>query len=318
VLTIFSCPKPFRGHIKTIQTNAIKSWTLLEPKPEVILIGDDEGTADICCELGIRHIPEVGRNEYGTPLLNSLFEIVQSAAKYDLFCYVNADIILLRDFIQAVRQTVEHFGGNAFLISGRRWNLDVNTDIDFSRPDWDLRLRSDVLSKGALDRHGAMDYFVFPRGLYSNMPALILGRCSWDNWMLHRALSQRLPLVDASEKVIIVHQRHDYAHTPFNKKSLNSVISGPEVRINKSLCRGGSRFITLLDATAVFSNAGFRRPGLLRFCHRYALRMKMYTWYVLAEVLYPYSWPLIFLIRGLKRVVELSAVPGKFRLRRCR
>ncbi len=318
MLTIFSCPKPFRGHVGLIQRNAIRSWTLLTPRPEVILLGDDEGTAEVCAELGIRHIPEVQRNEYGTPLLSSVLQSGESAASHDLLCYVNADIILLRDFIQPVRQTVEHFGCNAFLLSGRRWNLDVNTDIDFSRPDWDLRLRSDVLSKGALDRYGAMDYFVFPRGLYSNMPTLILGRCNWDNWMLHRAISQRLPLVDASEKVIIVHQRHDYAHTPFNKKSLNSVISGPEVRRNKSLCRNGSRFTTLLDATDVFSNAGFRQPGLLRFCHRYALRMKMYAWYVLAEVLYPYSRPLIFLIRGLKRIVGLSAVFGGFRLRKCR
>ncbi len=67
MLTLFAIPKAFRGHINTIQRNAIKSWTLLNPKPEIILLGDDEGTAEVAQEFGLIHIPEVDRNEYGTP-----------------------------------------------------------------------------------------------------------------------------------------------------------------------------------------------------------------------------------------------------------
>lgn len=64
MLTIFSCPKPFRGHINIIQRNAIRSWTLLQARPEIILIGNEEGTAEVCKEFGLRHIPDVERNEY--------------------------------------------------------------------------------------------------------------------------------------------------------------------------------------------------------------------------------------------------------------
>ena len=59
MLTIFSTPKPFVGHIDIIQRNAIKSWTLLHPDVEVILFGDEEGAAEVCQEFGIRHEPEV-------------------------------------------------------------------------------------------------------------------------------------------------------------------------------------------------------------------------------------------------------------------
>ncbi len=62
MLTIFTVPKPFRGHIKVIQTNAIRSWLLLRPECEVILFGNDEGTAEIACELGRRHIPNIDCN----------------------------------------------------------------------------------------------------------------------------------------------------------------------------------------------------------------------------------------------------------------
>src|SRR6266436_4750093 len=90
MITIFAMPKAFRGHIDVIQRNAIMSWTRLSIKPEIILLGTDEGTA------------EVARNPEGTPLVSDLFAQGQRCAANDLLCYVNADIILLDDFSAAV------------------------------------------------------------------------------------------------------------------------------------------------------------------------------------------------------------------------
>src|SRR5712691_10486867 len=66
MLTIFATPKPFRGHIAVIQRNAIRSWTLLRPACEIILMGNDGGTADIAAEFGVRYVPDVARNTLGT------------------------------------------------------------------------------------------------------------------------------------------------------------------------------------------------------------------------------------------------------------
>src|SRR5579863_2067444 len=73
MLTMFTTPKPFRGHIGVIQRNALKSWTLLHPDLEVILFGDDEGAAVVAGEFGLRHEPHVERNEFGTNRLDSMF-----------------------------------------------------------------------------------------------------------------------------------------------------------------------------------------------------------------------------------------------------
>ncbi len=54
-VTIFATPKAFRGHFAVIQRNAIASWTKLSPKVDVILMGDDAGTAEIAREFGLRH-----------------------------------------------------------------------------------------------------------------------------------------------------------------------------------------------------------------------------------------------------------------------
>jgi hypothetical protein len=73
MLTLFAIPKHFRGHIATIQRNAIASWTRLNPRPEIMLFGNEDGAAETARELGLRHFPEVARNEFGTPLLGDLF-----------------------------------------------------------------------------------------------------------------------------------------------------------------------------------------------------------------------------------------------------
>jgi hypothetical protein len=74
MLSIFAFPKPFRGHIATIQRNAISSWVRLRPQCEIFLFGDEEGTAEVAKEFGACHVSEMARNEYGTPLLSDVFE----------------------------------------------------------------------------------------------------------------------------------------------------------------------------------------------------------------------------------------------------
>ena len=72
-LTIFAIPKAFRGHIAVIQRNAIASWMRMNPRPDVILFGTDEGTAEVARELGVQHVPTVQKNQWGTPLVGDLF-----------------------------------------------------------------------------------------------------------------------------------------------------------------------------------------------------------------------------------------------------
>ncbi len=63
-----------------------------------------------------------------------------------------------------------------------------------------------------------IDYFAFPRGLYSrNTPPLVIGRPSWDNWLLWKARASGAAVVDASAVILAVHQNHDYAYHPDGK-----------------------------------------------------------------------------------------------------
>src|SRR5574338_408406 len=104
LITLFSAPKPFTdAHISTIQRNAGRSWTLL-PDVEVLLLGDEAGLPEAARDLGVTHLPGVARNEQGTPLISSMFRLALEHSDSPLLCIINADILLLPDFVKAVRQ----------------------------------------------------------------------------------------------------------------------------------------------------------------------------------------------------------------------
>jgi hypothetical protein len=209
MLTIFSTCKPFHGHFAIIQRNAITSWTLLRPRPEIILFGDEEGVAEICAELGLRHVPEIARNEFGTPLLNDLFEKAQQLATHDLLCYVNADIILMSDFAAAVER-IRRWQGK-FLMIGGCLEADIRHPLDFGRQDWEDHVRAIAQNSGR-SKPGP-DYFVFPKGLYLGIPPFAIGRFSWEGWLTWKAASIGATIIDATPGVCAVHQIHDYSHT---------------------------------------------------------------------------------------------------------
>ncbi|EGJ33625.1 MULTISPECIES: glycosyltransferase family A protein [Moorena] len=229
-ISIFTVPKPFIGMIGIIQHNAITSWTLLKPKPEIILFGDEIGTASIAEELGVNHVPDIECNSYGTPLLDSVFAQVQEQATYDIITYINADIILLKDFTQAIEQVCQQL--NTFLIIGRRWNLDLSNPIEFQSPTWEDTLSQQVYQTGCLGAHDAKDYFIFPKYLFRSIPKFAVGRGYWDTWMVTTAAMRGYPIVDASEVVMAVHQNHTYAHLMGGK---NEAHMGKEAQQNKTI-----------------------------------------------------------------------------------
>src|SRR5438876_1017029 len=110
VLTIFTIPKPFVGHIGEIQLNALESWIGLRDDVQVVLIGDEPGVADAAREVGVDHVGGLEKSPRGTPRLDSAFALVGTVARFPLWCLVNADIVLLEDFLPAVDRVTASFG----------------------------------------------------------------------------------------------------------------------------------------------------------------------------------------------------------------
>ncbi len=142
MFTVYTMLKPFKGYIGTIQRNALRSWTLLRPRPEIIMFGVEEGVAEAAREVGAIHIPHVKRNAYGTALVNDIFARAEREASNDLLCFINADIIVMSDFTEAVGRVKDK---KRCMMCGTRWNLDLKEPVDFS-DGWEGRRRSRVLA----------------------------------------------------------------------------------------------------------------------------------------------------------------------------
>lgn len=302
-VTLFTTPKPFTGPSAVIQRNALRSWSLLGPGCDILILGDDPGVADAARELGARHIPNVARSPAGTPLVNSIFEEAERAANTDLLCYVNADIILLDDFLPAVRRIAGRF--RRFLMVSRRWNMDLNEPLDFG-PGWEAALRARVAREAKLEATAGIDYFLYRRGLFNPIPPFAIGRTMWDNWLLYRALQRGAALVDATEATMIVHPNHGYVGL---KRDERGGWSGPEADLNMQLAGGHDRHLTLDDA-------GWRLTpdGLLRadsqahrdraWIRRRALHPRLYKLECAVRRVAPFVGPLARKVRTLGRKNE--------------
>jgi hypothetical protein len=261
VLTLFTVPKPFHGHIDVIQRNALESWSRLDGV-EILLCGQEDGVAEAASEFGASHLPEVALNEFGTPLVGSAFRAARRRATNQLLCFANADIIFLPDLLEAARRISDRY--RDFLAVGQRWNLDLRTRLDLDRADWDARLRSEVERSGRKDLPWGSDYFLFPTSLdFGEFPPFAVGRPRWDNWLIYRARMLDVPTIDASARVTAVHQLHDYTHVPDGEpgdaRQPDAGPEGPEARASRALARatmGPDFVIHLHDATHLLTPWG--------------------------------------------------------------
>ncbi len=241
LLTLFSAPKPFTNpHIATIQRNAIRSWLELGADSQVILIGDEEGLADVASEFGVMLLPDVRRNEQGTPLVSSIFALARQVSDTPVLAYVNGDILLLPDFVQAARQVAEQLEN--YLIVSSRWDLRVDSLLDFSA-GWQEKLMADLKRYGKPHPPAGSDVFIFPRSEFVHLPDFAIGRAGWDNWMIFYARQSGLAVVDASQAITVIHQDHDYSHLPDGKAHYDL----PESQQNMRLGGGIGAMYTILD-----------------------------------------------------------------------
>jgi len=242
-LTIFSVPKPFTEHIETIQRNAIKSWVRLGPFCEIVLLGNEKGVRQVAEEFGTKFVPHIDRNDYGTPLINDVFQKAEHVAACPLMCYVNADIMLPSDFPAIVQYTSRL---RRFLMVGRRWDLDLRESWNFDHANSEQELRRRLAERGQIRSFWAIDYLVCPRGMLGKLPPFAVGRPAWDNWIIYRCRCLRVPVVDATKAVTVIHQSHDYAHI---RGGASNTWEGPEAEMNRELAGGFRHIFSLRDAT---------------------------------------------------------------------
>ncbi len=233
MLTLFTIPKPFAGAAGLLQEEALRSWLALEGV-QVVLVGEAPGAVPAGVERGEALQPQGSTS----PQLDDAFGRVDAIARHPLRCCVNADIVLLPDLLPAVEAAAAM--APRFLLVGRTHDVDparvAGRDADGLRA---------LAAACPLRGPAAIDWLVFPAGLFDPLPPFNVGRATFDNWMVWRA-RQVGPVVDATEAVTVIHQAHGYEHLAGGK---DEAYYGPEAARNLALAGGKRRLYTLNDAS---------------------------------------------------------------------
>jgi len=111
-----------------------------------------------------------------------------------------------------------------------------------------------------------------------------VGRPGWDDWLIYDVRMRKIPVIDATEAITVIHQNHDYSHSRFHEKNR---VGGPELKMNTMIAGGGANMMTLRDADWVLNKKCIKRPKLN---FRILSILSLY---------YPWRWLL-----GLKRTIR--------------
>lgn len=252
-LTLFTTAKPFVGHSAIIQRNALRSWSLLVPRPQILLVGDEEGYEQAATEVGAGRVPDLVRNEFGTPLLSGIFRSGHEHSNGRVLVFLNTDIILPPLFAQAVAIVERSFP--RFLLVGRRVDLDIDQPVIFD-DGWYERLSTRAAADGTARGDLCIDYFAFTRDLFETVPPFAIGRTRYDNWLIWRAAEEGAVVVDASAFVKVLHQNHDYGHMG----GLIKAWEGTEAKRAEELLGHWSHYHSISHASFMLTASGEPRP----------------------------------------------------------
>ncbi|MBQ3749231.1 MAG: hypothetical protein II863_17625 [Kiritimatiellae bacterium] len=190
-LAILTATKPFEGKTGDIQKRAFVNWRDVFGRPDIV--------------------------EFDGPLVpfREMVEAVEHDVDGDWLMYANADVLFDKEQVWGLYR---HWVGRLpvilkgdFLLTGQR---------------------VDILEDGTrkLHRPSGMDYFVFKRGMFHDLPRVLMGRAYCDNALVAYCLRRGVPVVDASFALRVEHQFHDYGHVVGGRKA---VWEGDEAMANK-------------------------------------------------------------------------------------
>lgn len=216
-------------HVRVL--NSLKSFEVLRSTWHVVIFADD---TSLCEGSHLSHLGLV-RTSCSQSKLHKYFQrptldfILRSMSEHigskHVAMFVNSDIILFAKHFDAPYDLVRK-NSKAFVITGRRYDLDVEKPVDFSS-EQSLRTFSQMaLEQGKQHGQYGLDFFIFSYAaltmiIKQGFPAFLVGIYRWDNVMLSTVLLTRhLHVYDGSETILALHQgieSHDHKHEKGSK-----------------------------------------------------------------------------------------------------
>lgn len=241
--------KPFNENSEVIQNNSINSWKWLGDKINIHVFNKDESIKKFCLENSLNYVDEYECSEFSDlptwrGMKNGIYDILNND---DIIIWVNGDII----FDQTLISHIEFFkNSESFVLSGMRKDWD----------DWFLLENKSDLEKieSLLDKRAiwAIDYLVFKKNNFNNLPLFYIARMKFDTFLLHHSI-QSYYTIDCTETLNVIHHTHKYGknvnYETFHELLDNQSNFRTEMNINEQNCNNTAnykdcRFYTIYDS----------------------------------------------------------------------
>jgi hypothetical protein len=208
MITIFCTPKNFENIFDIIQKNAIRSWRALDDNIEIIIFGESNGVKIIANEVNAINFTKVKLSTNGVPVLSDLFIKADEIATNDILVFINSDIILPPNFFEVLKK-IKNIP-KRFLMVGHRWDCDIDEIIDFGKLKPDDEFWINIFKHSKKHAPSGIDYFIYRRQTFKDLPNFIVGRPGYDNWIIWNARRRKIPVIDLTYEVKVFHQNHHF------------------------------------------------------------------------------------------------------------
>ncbi len=265
VLTLFTSFK-FSLNKTDIYQRTLKNWAELRPfvQPIYFKVTNEESNKNLLNEarqLGwmIEDMNELGVNST-LPVFKSIFLKGMQLTKSAFYGFSNGDILFLDGLIETLCFLHEEIPWTRFLLTARRINLNST----FLLPSvTKTRMLDLVRQNGRQFIPNAIDLFIVSANSYSweNVPPFVIGRITYDNWLLANALLNNISVVDVTRTVPLLHQTDNDGNNAARVKSknvfdqlrnINLVADKDALNLGRVTC---APYITMWDA--------FKKPVLM-------------------------------------------------------
>jgi len=213
LIFITSCKPTKIEKIETMQLNSLRSWIALEHEKEIYVFNRDDSVKDMCKNIDVKLVEDYESSPHSDiPTWRAMRNFAHSiSTDDDIIIWVNSDVMFDESLIETIRQVLQNKIEN-FVLVGQKydWSNFYKLDNEFK-----------IGSLSPLVKHGeyAIDYFIFKKNLFENVPGFFIARQKFDNYLLSKAINEYFT-IDCTNTLLCVHHRHDYGpeiNLPFHR-----------------------------------------------------------------------------------------------------
>jgi len=215
--------------ISVMQKNSLNSWSKLKIDKKIFVFNKNQSVKDFCSNLDVEIVEDYECSPNSDiPTWRTMRDYAaKNASDEDVIVWVNGDVMFDDSLIQTI--DASKMFSNDFVLVGQKYDWS-----NFYNLDNDVNLKE----LQPLELHGeyAIDYFIFKKHLFENLPGFYIARQRFDNFLVGESV-KKYKAINCTKTLLCIHHRHEYGENvdiPFHQAHSSTNWQNEQV-VNDSL-----------------------------------------------------------------------------------